>query len=224
MQGKRGVLLSRGGPWRMGGSGGDLLHARLCSEHHLCIYIFHPFKNHIRSIQLTPAFYTEEADTKRSSYLSASTQLIDGTAGVLTRAVRLQSSCCQLLHWAFGVWTSEDEVLWLLGRIWGSHGNHRGGLVSLGHFAEFLESHTEGDDCTIEGHRLCGPHHWHCFVWWHVVLVIGGHRGCWEGLGKLHSFQMFINLIYFLRNGVYSVLSSFTSLLGTCLAFCTPYG
>ena len=69
----------------MGGSRGGLLHARLCSKHHLCIHIFHPFKNRIRSIQLTPAFYTEEADAKRSSSLSASTQLIGGTAGVLTQ-------------------------------------------------------------------------------------------------------------------------------------------
>lgn len=53
MQGKRGVLVSRGGPWRMGGSRGSLLHARLCSKHHLCVHIFHPFKNHIKSIQLT---------------------------------------------------------------------------------------------------------------------------------------------------------------------------
>lgn len=87
----------------MGGSRGGLLHARLCSKHHLCIRIFHPFKNCIRSIQLTPAFYTEEADAKRSSSLSASTQLIGGTAGVLTQAVQLQSSCCKLLHWAHGV-------------------------------------------------------------------------------------------------------------------------
>ena len=27
----------------------------------------------------------------------------------------------------------------------------------MGHFAEFLESHTEGDDCTIEGHGFLGP-------------------------------------------------------------------
>lgn len=94
----------------MGGSRGGLLHARLCSKHHLCVHIFHPFKNHIKSIQLTPAFYTKEADTKRSN-LSASTQLIGGTAGVLSQAVRLQSSCCELLPWALGAWTSEDEVL-----------------------------------------------------------------------------------------------------------------
>lgn len=52
-----GKSVSRAGPRRIEGRGEGCPYARPSSERHLCVGIFCPYNNHVKYIQLLPAFF-----------------------------------------------------------------------------------------------------------------------------------------------------------------------